>query len=51
MSEHEFNFFPNKWNLYMRATQVEGQALVDELYTTMSLELRKLTYNHGGSRL
>ena len=48
MSEHEFKFFQNEWNLYVRATQVQGQALVDELYSTMSAELRKLAYDQGG---
>ena len=48
MSEHEFKFFQNEWNLYVRATQVQGQALVDELCSTMSAELRKLAYDQGG---
>ena len=45
MTEHEFKFFENEWQLYVRATQVQGQALVDELYSTMSPELRKLVAN------
>ena len=47
MSEHEFKFFENEWLLYKRATGVAGQTLVDELYSTMSPELRKLAYDQG----
>ena len=47
MTEHEFKFFQNEWTLYVRATQVTGQTLVDELYSTMSADLRKLAYDQG----
>ena len=48
MSEHDFKFFQNEWALYVRATHIAGQTLVDELYSTMSPELRKLAYDQGG---
>ena len=31
MSEHDFRFFESEWNLYKRATGIQGQTLVDEL--------------------
>ena len=42
MSQHKWNLFSNKWQLYAQATEVEGKGLVDELDLTMSQELRKL---------
>ena len=47
MTEHDFKFFENEWLLYKRATQIAGQTLVDELYSTMSADLRKLAYDQG----
>ena len=47
MSEHEFKFFENEWTLYKRATNLTGQTLVDELYSTMSEDLRKLAFDQG----
>ena len=47
MTEHKFMFFTNEWHLYKRATNIASQTLVDELYSTMSPDLRKLAYNQG----
>ena len=47
MTEHEFKFFENEWKLYKRATNISGQTLVDELYSTMSPDLKKLAYDQG----
>ena len=47
MTEHDFKFFENEWLLYKRATQITGQTLVDELYSTMSADLCKLAYDQG----
>ena len=47
MSEHDFKFFENEWTLYKRATNLTGQTLIDELYSTMSDELRKLAFDQG----
>merc|ERR1712240_587072 len=47
MSEHDFKFFENEWTLYKRATNLTGQTLVDELYSTMSEDLRKLAFHLG----
>ena len=45
MSEHDFKFFENEWTLYKRATNLTGQTLIDELYSTMSEDLRKLAFD------
>ena len=47
MSEHDFKFFENEWALYKRATNLAGQTLIDELYSTMSDDLRKLAFDQG----
>ena len=47
MSEHDFKFFENEWTLYKRATNLTGQTLIDELYSTMSDDLRKLAFDQG----
>ena len=47
MSEHEFRFFQSEWNLYKRATNIQGQTLVDELWSCMSESLKKLVFDQG----
>ena len=47
MSEHEFRFFESEWNLYKRATGIKGQTLVDELWSCMSSDLKKLAFDQG----
>ena len=47
MSEHEFRFFQSEWNLYKRATNIQGQTLVDELWSCMSERLKKLVFDQG----
>ena len=47
MSEHEFRFFQSEWNLYKRATNIQGQTLVDELWSCMSETLKKLVFDQG----
>ena len=47
MTEHEFKFYQSEWNLYKRATKISGQTLVDELWTTMSPDLKKLAFDQG----
>jgi len=42
MTEHEFKFYQSEWSLYTRATKISGQNLVDELWTTMSPDLKNL---------
>ena len=48
MSEHDFRFFQSEWNLYKRATGIQGQTMVDELWSCMSSDLKKLAFDQGG---
>ena len=47
MTEHDFRFFESEWELYKRATKIAGQTLVDELWSCMSSELKKLAFDQG----
>jgi hypothetical protein len=47
MTEHDFRFFVSEWELYKRATKIAGQTLVDELWSCMSSELKKLAFDQG----
>ena len=47
MTEHDFRFFESEWELYKRATKISGQTLVDELWSCMSPELKKLAFDQG----
>ena len=47
MTEHAFRFFESEWGLYKRATGISGQTLIDELWSCMSPELKKLAFDLG----
>ena len=47
MTEHAFWFFESEWGLYKRATGISGQTLIDELWSCMSPELKKLAFDLG----
>jgi hypothetical protein len=47
MTEHEFRFFQSEWSSYKRATGISGPALMDELWITMSTDLKKLAFDQG----
>ena len=47
MSEHDWRFFQSEWKDYTRATGVTGQHLLDELWSCMSADLRRLAFNQG----
>ena len=47
MSEHDWRFFQSEWQDYTRATGVTGQHLLDELWSCMSADLRRLAFNQG----
>jgi len=47
MTEHAFRFFESEWGLYKRATGIAGQTLIDELWSCMSPELKKLAFDLG----
>ena len=47
MSEHDFRFFESEWGRYKRAAGITGQTLVDELWSCMSSDLKKLAFDQG----
>ena len=47
MTEHDFRFFESEWEFYKRATKITGQTLVNELWSCMSSELKKLAFDQG----
>ena len=47
MTEHEYKFFENEWTRYKRATNISGQLLIDELWNTMSPDLKQLAFDQG----
>ena len=47
MSEFDWRFFLSEWQDYTRATGVTGQYLLDELWSCMSADLRRLAFNQG----
>ena len=47
MTEHEYKFFENEWTRYKRATNISGQLLIDELWNTMSADLKQLSFDQG----
>ena len=48
MSEHEWRFFLSEWGDYKRATGVSGQHMLDELWSCMSADMRRLAFDQGG---
>ena len=45
--EHNWRFFQSEWQDYTRATGVSGQHLLDELWSCMSADLRRLAFDQG----
>ena len=48
MSEELWRFFIDEWERYKRQTKIQGQELLDELWSCMSDELRQLAFAEGG---
>ena len=48
MSEHDWRFFLSEWEDYKRATGVSGQHMLDELWTCMTPDIRRLAFDQGG---
>ena len=48
MSEHDWRFFLSEWKDYTRATGITNQNLLDELWSCMSPDLRRLAFDQGG---
>ena len=47
-SEKDWRFFLAEWEDYKRATAVVGQAVLDELWSCMTPDLKKLAFDQGG---
>ena len=47
-SERDWRFFLAEWDDYKRATGVTGLALLDELWSCMASDLKKLAFDQGG---
>ena len=48
MSEHDWRFFLSEWEDYKRATGVTDQHMLDELWSCMSPDIRRLAFDQGG---
>ena len=48
MSEHDWRFFLSEWEDYKRATGVAGQNMLDELWSCMNPDIRRLAFDKGG---
>ena len=51
MSEHDWRFFLSEWADYKRATGVSGQNMLDELWSCMVSDLKRLAFDQGGKDL
>ena len=47
-SERDWRFFLAEWEDYKRATAVTGVAVLDELWSCMASDLKKLAFDQGG---
>ena len=48
MSEHDWRFFLSEWKDYKRATGISGQNMLDELWSCMVPDLKRLAFDQGG---
>ena len=48
MTEHDWRFFLSEWQDYKRATGIAEQDLLDELWSCMTPELKRLAFDQGG---
>ena len=51
MSEHDWRFFLSEWEDYKRATGISGQNMLDELWSCMVPDLKRLAFDQGGKDL
>ena len=51
MSEHDWRFFLSEWADYKRATGISGQNMLDELWSCMVPDLKRLAFDQGGKDL
>ena len=48
MSEHDWRFFESEWADYKSATRIGGSNLLNELWSCMTDDLRRLAFDQGG---
>ena len=48
MTEHDWRFFLSEWVDYKRATGISGQHLLDELWSCMAPDVKRLAFDQGG---
>ena len=48
MLEHDWQFFLSEWQDYKRATGISGQNMLDELWSCMVPDLKRLAFDQGG---
>ena len=48
MSEHDWRIFLSEWEDYKRATGVTDQHMLDELWSCMTPDIRRLAFDQGG---
>ena len=51
MSEHDWRFFLSEWQDYKRATGISGQNMLNELWSCMVPDLKRLAFDQGGKEL
>ena len=47
MSESDWVFFQHKWTRYVRLSQIQGQALIDELWACLEPDIERLAFQDG----
>ena len=47
MTESDWVFFQHKWTRYQRLSQIQGTALIDELWACLESDLKRLAFHDG----
>ena len=48
MTEHQFRFFQDEWASYKNSTKIQGDYLLNDIWLTMSPDLKQLPFDQGG---
>ena len=48
MTEHDWRYYVSEWEDYKRATGINGQDVLDELWSCMTADLKRLAFDQGG---
>ena len=49
ISDSDWNYFCAEWTRYKRSVKLSGQEIVDQLWATMSPDLKRQCHDHGAS--